>query len=77
MTVSQKTVEEYAVNVLGMQKLERSQTEYITIDSGNVVEVSKKNESVFAKIKYELDRLKEKMMDKQSEARAKSTGENR
>ena len=67
---SQKAVEEYAENVLGMQKLERSQTEYITIDSGNVVEVSRKNESVFSKLESELERIKESLMDKQSEKQA-------
>ena len=54
---SQKAVEEYAVKVLGMQKLERSQTEYITIESGNHAEVSEDNETVFEKISDFFDDL--------------------
>ncbi|MBQ7990252.1 MAG: hypothetical protein IJ251_04275 [Oscillospiraceae bacterium] len=57
---SQKAVEEYAVKVLGMQKLERSQTEYISIESGNHAEVSDREETVFEKIADTFDKLTSK-----------------
>ena len=38
--MSDTAVEEYAVNVLGMQKRENSQTEYISLNVGNVFELS-------------------------------------
>lgn len=62
---SQKAVEEYAEKVLGMQKLERSQTEYITIDSGNVVEVNDKQDTLPRKIAYSFEKLVEKIRDEQ------------
>lgn len=37
--MSDTAVEEYAVNVLGMQKRENSQTEYISLNVGNVFEI--------------------------------------
>ncbi|MBR4223874.1 MAG: cell division protein FtsL [Oscillospiraceae bacterium] len=54
---SQKAVEEYAVKVLGMQKLERSQTEYVSIESGNHAEVSENEETVFEKIADTFEKL--------------------
>ncbi len=47
-----KAVEDYAENVLGMQKLEKSQIEYINLESGNVVEIPKENDNLFLQIKY-------------------------
>ncbi len=38
--MSDSAVEEYAVNVLGMQKRENSQTEYISLNVGNVFEMA-------------------------------------
>lgn len=38
--MSDSAVVEYAVNELGMQKRERSQTEYIRLDVGNVFEIA-------------------------------------
>ncbi len=38
--MSDTAVEEYAVNVLGMQKRENSQTEYISLNVGNVFEIA-------------------------------------
>jgi len=38
--MSDTAVEEYAVNVLGMQKRENSQTEYISLEVGNVFEIA-------------------------------------
>lgn len=48
---SQKAVEAYAENVLGMQKLEKSQIEYVSLESGNVIEVADRRNDVFADIK--------------------------
>ena len=50
-----KTVEEYAENVLGMQKLDKSQIDYITMESGNVVEIPEDSNNVFVRIKNAFD----------------------
>lgn len=47
-----KSVEEYATNVLGMQKLDKSQIEYLSIENGNVVDIPDRNENLFVKIKH-------------------------
>lgn len=54
--LAQKTnmskVEEYAENELGLKKLDKSQIEYVTVDSDSVAKVVKAEESnVFVKIK--------------------------
>jgi 3-oxoacyl-[acyl-carrier-protein] synthase III len=46
-----KSVEDYAENVLGMQKLDKSQIEYLSIENGNVVDIPESNENIFVKIK--------------------------
>lgn len=46
-----KTVEEYAENVLGMKKLDKSQIEYISIENGNVIDIPETNNNIFVKIK--------------------------
>lgn len=48
---SQKVVEDYAENVLGMQKLDNAQVEYVSLESGNKVEISEESDNVFTKIK--------------------------
>lgn len=48
---SQKTVEAYAEDILGMQKLDKSQIEYVSLEGGNMVEISEKDESFIAKVK--------------------------
>ena len=48
---SQKVVEDYAENVLGMQKLDNAQVEYVSIESGNKAEISDSNDNIFTKIK--------------------------
>ncbi len=48
---SLKKVEEYASEVLGMEKLDKSQIEYITIGNENSVEIPKQEENFFVKIK--------------------------
>ena len=58
---SQKAVEDYAENVLGMQKFERSQAEYISIESGNVVEIAQTNDSFAKKVSNEIDKFLESL----------------
>lgn len=48
---SLKTVEYYAENVLGMQKLDSSQKEYIEIENGSAVEIPDASQNIFVKIK--------------------------
>lgn len=47
-----KSVEEYAVNVLGMQKLDKSQIEYLSLENGNVVDIPDNSENLFVRIKH-------------------------
>lgn len=56
---SQKAVETYAENILGMQKLGKSQIEYVSLASGNMVEISENNDNVFTKIKHAFDNFVE------------------
>lgn len=56
---SQKAVETYAEEILGMQKLEQSQREYISLESGNVVEIPEREENIFTKIKNSFDKFVE------------------
>lgn len=46
---SRKTVESYAENILGMQKLDKSQCEYISLESGNVIEIPESDDNIFVK----------------------------
>ena len=46
-----KNVEEYAENVLGMQKLDKSQIEYICIQTDDVVTIPQAEENIWLKIK--------------------------
>ena len=48
---SMKAVESYAENILGMQKLEKSQCEYITLESGNIIEIPENSNDFFVKLK--------------------------
>ncbi len=56
---SQKAVETYAEEILGMQKLDNSQVEYVSLESGNMVEISEKNDNVFTRIKLAFDNFVE------------------
>ncbi|MDE6594221.1 MAG: septum formation initiator family protein [Oscillospiraceae bacterium] len=56
---SQKAVETYAEEILGMQKLEKSQIEYVSLESGNMVEISEKSETVATKVKNFFDKVLE------------------
>ncbi len=46
-----KYVESYAEEVLGMQKLDKSQIEYVSVSNGSVVDIPKTEENIFVKIK--------------------------
>ncbi len=46
-----KSVEAYAEQILGMQKLDKSQIEYVSISNGNVVDIPENEENIFVKIK--------------------------
>lgn len=50
-----KAVEDYAVDVLGMQKLDKSQIEYLSIENGNVIDIPEENENFFLKIKHSFE----------------------
>lgn len=56
---SQKAVETYAEEILGMQKLDKSQIEYVSLESGNMVEISEKADTVAAKVKRFFDKVLE------------------
>ncbi|MBP3309226.1 MAG: hypothetical protein J6L05_00215 [Ruminococcus sp.] len=49
--ISAKNVEDYAENVLGMQKIDSSQIEYIKIQTGDVVNIPEQEKGLMAKIK--------------------------
>lgn len=46
-----KSVESYAEDVLGMQKLDKSQIEYVSISNGNIVDIPENEENIFVKLK--------------------------
>ncbi|MGN0598807.1 MAG: hypothetical protein ACI4JK_02830 [Oscillospiraceae bacterium] len=50
-----KAVEDYAVDVLGMQKLDKSQIEYLSIENGNVIDIPEENENIFVKLKLSFE----------------------
>jgi cell division protein ftsL len=49
--LSAKNVEDYAENVLGMQRIDSSQIKYIKIQTGDVVNIPEQEEGLMAKIK--------------------------
>lgn len=54
---SQKNVETYAEDVLGMQKLDKSQIEYISLESGNVAEIPDHGDGILRRISHAFDDL--------------------
>lgn len=50
-----KSVENYAEQILGMQKLDKSQIEYVSISNGNVADIPEDNENIFVRIKHSFD----------------------
>lgn len=57
--MSAKNVEEYAENVLGMQKIDSSQIKYIKIQTGDVVNIPEQEKGFIAKIKGLFDKCVE------------------
>ncbi len=53
--MSAKNVEDYAENVLGMQKIDSSQIQYIEIQTDDVVNIPTQDEGFFAKVKRFFD----------------------
>lgn len=53
--MSAKNVEDYAENVLGMQKIDSSQIQYIEIQTDDVVNIPEQDESLLAKLKRFFD----------------------
>lgn len=51
---SLKSIEVYAENVLGMQKLDKSQIEYVSVSSGSVVDIPENEDNIFVRIKNTL-----------------------
>ncbi len=45
------SIETYAENILGMQKLDKSQIEYVSISSGSVVDIPENEDNIFVRIK--------------------------
>lgn len=53
--MSAKNVEDYAENVLGMQKIDSSQIQYIEIQTDDVVNIPEQDESLLARLKRLFD----------------------
>lgn len=53
--MSVRNVEDYAENVLGMQKIDSSQIQYIEIQTNDVVSIPEQDEGLFSKIKRFFD----------------------
>ncbi|MCM1328484.1 MAG: hypothetical protein NC253_03505 [Ruminococcus sp.] len=47
-----KSVETYVEDVLGMQKLDKSQIEYVSISNGSVVDIPETEDNIFVRIKH-------------------------
>lgn len=47
-----RSVEDYAEDVLGMQKLDKSQIEYLTMDNGNMIDIPEASDNLFVKLKH-------------------------
>ena len=54
---SNKNVQEYAEEVLGMRTIDASQIEYVQIQTSDVVEIPEEEQNVFVKIKIWFDNL--------------------
>lgn len=46
-----KSVESYAEEILGMQKLDKSQIEYVSVPNGSIIDIPENEDNVFVKIK--------------------------
>lgn len=59
---SVKNVEDYAENVLGLEKLGQSQIEYVELPTGNAVEIPETNSNIFVTIKNKFNEIVEYLM---------------
>lgn len=50
-----KSVESYAEDILGMQKLDKSQIEYVSISNGNIVDIPENDDNFFVRLKNSFD----------------------
>lgn len=57
--MSMKNIEEYAENILKLKKLDKSQIEYIQVQSSSVVEIPEKEDNFFVKIRSKFEGLVE------------------
>lgn len=54
-----KSVETYAEEILGMQKLDKSQIEYVSISNGNIVDIPENEDNIFVRLKNSIDEFVE------------------
>lgn len=54
-----KNVEEYAVKILGLQKLNNSQIKYVETQTDDVVKIPEEEKNIFVKVKEKFDKLVE------------------
>ena len=47
-----RSVEDYAEDVLGMQKLDKSQIEYLTMQNGNMIDIPEASHNQFVKMQH-------------------------
>ncbi len=45
------SIEDYAENILGMQKLDKSQVEYVSISNGSSADIPEEEDNIFVRIK--------------------------
>ena len=57
--MSMKNVEDYAENILGLEKLDKSQIVYMEVQSDSVTEVKTEEKSFFVKVRAKFDDLLE------------------
>ena len=60
---SLKNIEEYAENVLGLEKLDKSQILYVDIQNADVVIIPENDDNIFVKIKNHFNSIKEYFTD--------------
>lgn len=49
-----KNVEDYAVNVLGLQKLDNSQINYVQTQTDDIIEIPEENKNIITKVKEKI-----------------------
>ena len=50
-----KNVEDYAVNVLGLQKLDNSQIKYVQTQTDDIIEIPEENKNIFVRAKEKIN----------------------